>query len=82
MTSEENLLARITVDPNIMVGKPVIRGMRITVDQILKSLASEISIEEILEDYPELQREDINAVLLYASQLVSHERVFTIGAST
>jgi len=73
LTSEKALLERITVNPEIMVGKPVIRGMRITVDQILKALASDVSVNEILEDYPDLEKEDINAALFYAAQLVSHD---------
>jgi len=54
-----------------MVGKPTIRGLRITVEQILKALATGIANQEILEDYPELEPEDIQAVLLYAAELVS-----------
>lgn len=70
---------RITVDPKIMVGKPVIRGLRISVEQILKALARGISMKELLEEYPELEQEDIQAVLLYASELVSEERVFQVA---
>ncbi len=62
MTDNE-LFGRITVNPEVMVGKPTIRGFRITVEQILKALAANISIDEILEDYPELELEDIRAVL-------------------
>lgn len=76
---DQKLLNRITYDPEIMVGKPTIRGLRITVDQILKALAANTNIQEILSDYPELEKEDIQAVLLYAGQLVEEERVFKIG---
>lgn len=76
---DQKLLNRITFDPEIMVGKPTIRGLRITVDQILKALAANINIQDILLDYPELEKEDIKAVLLYAGQLVEEERVFKIG---
>lgn len=62
-----------------MVGKPPIRGLRITVEQILKALASGVSTQELLEDYPELKPEDIQAVLSYATELVSEERVFPVG---
>lgn len=75
---DQKLLNRITFDPEIMVGKPTIRGLRITVDQILKALAANINIQDILLDYPELEKEDIQAVLLYAGQLVEEERVFKI----
>jgi len=62
-----------------MVGKPTIRGLRISVDQVLKALAANIDVQDILLDYPELEREDIQAVLLYAGQLVEEERVFKVG---
>ena len=62
-----------------MVGKPTIRGLRITVDQILKALASGISTDELLEDYPELENEDIEAALLYATELVEEEKIYKIG---
>ncbi len=74
------LLQRITVDPRIMVGKPTIRGLRITVEQILKSLARGVPQHELLEDYPELEPEDIQAVLLYAAERVGEERVFLVDA--
>jgi len=67
---EQILLDRITVNPKVMVGKPTIRGLRITVEQILKALASGVSSQELLEDYPELESEDIQAVLYYATELV------------
>ncbi|MCK5146227.1 DUF433 domain-containing protein [bacterium] len=73
------LLERITVDPKIMVGKPTIRGLRITVEQILKALANGISSQELLEDYPELEMEDIRAAFLYAIELVSEEQVFPVA---
>ncbi len=76
---EQILLDRITVNPKVMVGKPTIRGLRITVEQILKSLASGVSTQELLEDYPELEPEDIQAVLSYAAELVSEEQVFPVG---
>ncbi|CAN2047465.1 Protein containing DUF433 [Candidatus Magnetomoraceae bacterium gMMP-13] len=75
------LLNRITIDSNVMLGKPVIRGLRITVEQILKSLAARLSINELLDDYPVLEKEDIQAVLLYAFEIIKQERVFTIKVS-
>ncbi len=77
--SGQNLLARITVNPRVMVGKPTIRGLRITVEQILRALAGGVSPEELLEEYPELEPEDIQAVLLYAAELVSEEQVFEVS---
>jgi uncharacterized protein (DUF433 family) len=73
------LLDRITFDLGTMTGKPTIRGLRITADQILKALAANIDLDDILADYPELEKEDIQAVLLYAGQLVEEERVFKVG---
>jgi len=78
----EQLLERITINPEVMVGKPTIRGLRITVEQILKALAGGITSQDLLEDYPELEPEDIKAVLLYAAELVSEEQVFEVGVNT
>jgi uncharacterized protein (DUF433 family) len=74
-----NLLNRITVNPDVLVGKPIIRGLRISVDQILKALAGGVAVQELLEDYPELEKEDIQAALLYAADLVNEERVFAVS---
>lgn len=63
-----DLLERITIDPEIRSGKPVIRGTRITVKDILEYMAGGMSIEEILEDFPQLTQEDIRAVLAFAAQ--------------
>lgn len=76
--NKQTLLDRITIDPKVMVGKPTIRGLRITVEQILKALANGIPTQEILRDYPELEPEDIQAALLYATELVSEEQVFPV----
>lgn len=72
---ETELLKRITSNPEIFGGKPIIRGMRIAVEHILGMLASGSSVEEILEGYPFLEREDIQACLVYAHRLVSRERL-------
>jgi len=77
--NEKELLYRINVNPEIMVGKPTIRGLRITVDQVLKALAAGISTTELLEDYPELEKEDVEAALLYAAELVEEEKIYKIG---
>ncbi len=62
---------RITIDPEICHGKPCIRGMRFPVEVVLDLLGSEMSIDEILEDHPELEREDILASLTFAKQSIS-----------
>jgi uncharacterized protein (DUF433 family) len=79
MNDNEILLKRITIDPGVLVGKPCIRGMRISVEHILDALAAGISQEELLEEYPFLEPDDIKAVLLYAKELVNLERVYYVG---
>jgi len=69
------LLERISVNPKVMVGKPVIRGTRIPVELIVKMLAQGIASEEILKEYPRLEPEDIRAALAYASAVLSNEEV-------
>jgi uncharacterized protein (DUF433 family) len=71
----EDLLQRITFDQQVLGGKPVIRGLRISVEMILDLLAKGSTREEILEDYPVLEPEDIQAALAYAQQLVAGESV-------
>jgi uncharacterized protein (DUF433 family) len=66
----EELLSRIAVNPNVMCGKPAIRGTRLTVQYILKLLADGMTPEELLQEYDGLTREDISACLLYASSAV------------
>ncbi len=63
---EPKILDRVTVDSKVMVGKPTIRGLRITVEQVLTALSSGIPVDDLLEDYPELKADDIKAVLIYA----------------
>ena len=65
----QNLLNRITLDPEICHGKPTIRGLRYPIEIILQLMSSGMSIDEILEDYEDLERDDITAVLMYASNL-------------
>jgi uncharacterized protein (DUF433 family) len=77
-TEAKELLGRITVNPNVLVGKPTVRGLRISVEQILRALAAGVSEEEILRDYPELELDDIRAVFAYAAERVADERVFAI----
>ena len=79
--SDEDYQNRITTNPQVMTGKPTVRGLRITVEQLLKELAANISIDDLLEDYPELEIEDIRACILYAAQLVEQERVYPIHKS-
>jgi uncharacterized protein (DUF433 family) len=71
---------RIVLDPKLMVGKPVIRGTRITVELIIGLLAQGWTEQEILAAYPHLTREDILASLAYAQELVSSEKVYPSAA--
>ena len=66
---EPDLLKRITVDPEICHGKPIIRGMRYPVENMLELLASGMTHEEILADYPDLEKDDLMACLVYAMHL-------------
>ena len=66
--SNQQLLERITFDPRIMVGKPVIKGTRLTVEYILNLLAHGATVAEILEEYDGLTQEDIQACLLFAAR--------------
>lgn len=68
-------LARITFDRDILAGKPIIRGMRISVEMILELLARGATVEEILEDYPQLEVEDIHAALHYGHRMVANETI-------
>lgn len=79
---DAELLKRIVSVPSLMGGKPTVRGLRITVLQILLALAHGVSELELLDDYPELNRDDIRAALLYAGRLVAEERVIPITDAT
>ena len=71
----DDLLMRISFDKDVLCGKPVIRGLRISVEMILELLAKGATPAEILEDYPVLELEDVQAALLYAHHLVAGEAV-------
>ena len=68
-----DLLGRITANPEIFGGKPIIRGMRISVELILALLAQGETPDTILEDYPSLERDDIRAALAYAHAVIADE---------
>ena len=78
MKDPNELLKRITVDPKVLRGKPTIRGLRISVEQILKALAAGVPQEDLLRDYPELEPEDIQAVLAYAAEQIAEEEVYPV----
>ena len=72
---ELDLLNRITVDPQIFGGKPIIRGRRLAVEHVLGMLASGDDFDTILEGYPWMERADIQACLVYARRQVGNERI-------
>jgi uncharacterized protein (DUF433 family) len=74
-TSQDDLLGRITVNPAIFGGKPIVRGMRISVELILSLLAQGAPAEEILGDYPDLEPEDIRACLAYAHAVIARDKL-------
>ena len=74
----EDWKSRITVDPEILAGKPIIKGTRIPVELILDLLANGWTTEEILENYPQLKKEDIIAALKYAAQVLKEEKVYPL----
>ena len=74
MATPEELLKRITFNPEVFGGKPIIRGQRIAVEHVLGMLAGGATVEELLKYYPWLDREDIQACFVYASRIVGHER--------
>ena len=70
---QEELLRRITAHPEIFDGKPIIRGMRISVELILSLLAQGETEEAILQDYPDLEHDDIRACIAYAHAVIAHD---------
>lgn len=71
---------RIEVNPKIMLGKPVIKGTRITVEHVLKLLKQGLNVREILKDYPHLRKRDIEAAVDYAADSLGRERAYPLGS--
>ena len=78
---KEDLLSRITLNPDILFGKPSIRNMRYAVAMILDLLAAGMTMEEVLEDYPDLEKEDILACFVFASKLIGINSVMKVKAA-
>ncbi|MEM9858308.1 MAG: DUF433 domain-containing protein [Bacteroidota bacterium] len=76
-----NYTNRIIANPNIMLGKPVIKGTRITVELVLRKLSEGMTIKQMLASYSQLSKEDIYAALTYASDLIANEEVIIPQAS-
>jgi uncharacterized protein (DUF433 family) len=77
-TVMDNLLNRITMDPEIAHGKPVIRGLRYPVQTLLELLSAGMTFEDILEDYPDLEREDLLAALAYGARLAEVKHAYAL----
>ncbi len=73
-----NLLKRISIEPTVMLGKPVIKGTRMPVDLLVEKVAFGSSTQELLADYPFLQADDIKAALLYSARCVSTEEIYAV----
>lgn len=73
--NEDELLARITTNPEIFGGKPIVRGRRLAVEHVLGMLAAGDTVDTIVAGYPWLEGDDVRACLLYARRIVGHERV-------
>jgi uncharacterized protein (DUF433 family) len=80
--SDTELLDRITFDPKVMVGKPIIRGTRLTVEFMLNLLGHGATVEEILEEYPGLCANDVNACALFASKSLENSSFMPLRAET
>ena len=80
MTASSELLKRITVRPEVLGGKPIIRDMRIAVEHVLGMLAAGDTVETILDEYPNLTPEDIQACLLFAHRSAAGEHMYDIRA--
>jgi uncharacterized protein (DUF433 family) len=76
--TEKALLKRIVINPKIMLGKPVIKGTRLTVEIIVEKLAYGENVEDLKKDYPFITEDDIRAALLYAAKRLAHEEVYTV----
>ncbi len=77
--NDEQLLKRIVSNPEIFSGKPIIRGMRISVEMILSLLAQGATKNELLDDYPDLIADDIQACLAYAHAVIAHDSLDSVS---
>ena len=80
--TDEKVLERIIMDPEVLVGKPVIKGTRLSVESILNQLAHGATLEELLEEYPGLAKADVQACLLFASRSLDNTDFMPLMAET
>ncbi|MDX1958875.1 MAG: DUF433 domain-containing protein [Leptospiraceae bacterium] len=78
---QEELLQRITLNPKVCFGKPTIRNLRYTVEIMLELLSSEMTWDEILEDYPDLEKDDLRACILFASKMIKIKSIHKLEAA-
>ena len=78
---DQQLLSRITADPEMFGGKPIIRGMRVSVELVLSLLVQGETTESILSDYPGLEADDIRACLAYAHAVIAHDSLDAVRVS-
>jgi uncharacterized protein (DUF433 family) len=77
---ENTMNDRITIDPTILLGKPIIRGTRISVEFVMGLLANGWTLDDVLKEYDRLTHEDVQACLSYAHQLLADERIYPVPA--
>lgn len=80
LSSTEGQTSRIVSDKKVMLGKPVIKGTRITVDHIVREMAAGATIDDLLEAHPHITREDIQAALEFMADSIAKERVYYFGS--
>ena len=80
---DQDLMRRLTSDPSILGGKPILRGRRLAVEHVLAMLAAGDSAQDVLAAYPFLEPDDVRACILYAYKMVAHERIdpFPVGSA-
>jgi uncharacterized protein (DUF433 family) len=81
MTANQEILKRITARPDVFGGKPIIRDMRISVELILSLMSQGATQEELLDDYPELEPEDIRACIAYAHTVISGDTLAPVSVA-
>ena len=80
--TESDLLRRITINPDIFGGKPIIRGRRLAVEHVLGMLSAGDTAEDLVKAYPWLEPDDVRACLIYARRLVGHEQIELLPSAT
>ncbi|MXX43088.1 MAG: DUF433 domain-containing protein [Acidimicrobiales bacterium] len=81
MSANQELLRRISARPDIFGGKPIVRDLRISVELVLSLLAQGIAVEDLLDDYPDLERDDILACTAYAHAVIAGDSLATVSVA-